>query len=721
MSFGAQRGHRFVLLWIAAGLAGFFLLPWYAIEDGFFSFDWLYGYPFEPPGAPAIAQVLLHQRAWLWPVLPALIVPLFVARRPRGDLFRARVLVVAAGAGLLWMAVQGFAIGPLGFSWEWTEGLFGPLGQRQFGMGVGALFVGLALILLLSEGLGSGALGRSDAFIAGALALCVTLVAAFVLYPVAIILLRAFETDEGGMSFGVLVRNLSSRKVWEVTWHSIVLGLCAAAGSTLLGLILALAVVRTKSRWLKSLRLLSVLPVITPPFVIGLALVLAFGRAGAVTAFVADLFGLQASRYIFGFPGLLLAQLLSFTPIAFLILVGVLEGVSPSLEEASQTLRAGSWRTFRTVTLPLIRPGLANAFLVGFVESLADFGNALVLAGSKYEVLATEIYFSVAGAQGDIPRAAAMAMLLLAFTLTAFLVQQRWVGNARYTTVSGKGDSGLNAPLPKWLTAGVVTIAVSWTLFTLAMYGLVIAGGFVKLLGRDNSFTLEHYRLLFDVVETARGWEWSGRAWHSLGNTILLAAIAAPLTAVFGILTAYLLERQSFRGRKLFEFATMLSFAVPGTVIGVAYVLAFNMPPFDLIGTGAVLVICFIFRNMPVGIRSGVSALSQIDPSLDEASLTLRATTARTLQKVVLPLLRPAIVTALVYGFVRAMTAVSAVIFLVSAEHSLSTTYILGQVETGEYGGAIAYSSVLIVFMLGTVAAVQWALGRRQLGRRAGT
>jgi iron(III) transport system permease protein len=184
-------------------------------------------------------------------------------------------------------------------------------------------------------------------------------------------------------------------------------------------------------------------------------------------------------------------------------------------------------------------------------------------------------------------------------------------------------------------------------------------------------------------------------------------------------MTAYLLVRQRFAGRDLFEFATMLSFAIPGTVIGVGYILAFNVPPIELTGTGAILVICFIFRNMPVGVRAGIAAMSQIDKSLDEASLTLGAGSFTTLRRVVLPLLRPAVVAALVFSFVRAMTAISAVIFLVSANYDMATSYIVGRVENGDYGLAIAYSSVLIAVMLAVIAGVQWLIGQRRIGRRA--
>ena len=184
------------------------------------------------------------------------------------------------------------------------------------------------------------------------------------------------------------------------------------------------------------------------------------------------------------------------------------------------------------------------------------------------------------------------------------------------------------------------------------------------------------------------------------------------------MVTAYLLNRQSFVGKSSFEFGTMLSFAIPGTVIGVSYVLAFNVPPIEITGTGVILVVSFMFRNMPVGVRAGIASMSQIDKSLDESSLTLGANSWQTFRRIILPLLRPAILAALVYSFVRAMTAISAVIFLVSAEYNMATSYIIGRVENNDYGLAIAYSTTLIVVMLVVVATLQFVVSRIELGRR---
>ncbi len=686
-------GHRWLFAWLALGAAGFCLLPWYAVEDGFFSFDWRFGFPLAPEGAPALVQATLNGKTWLWPLTVPWTAALLAALRPRGDALRARVLVLAGVGGILYGLAQGFLIGPLG------------PGAQQLGMGYGALLFHLSLLLALADGLSTWAFTRPDGFVSGALLVVTALVALFVVYPMGIISLRAFETDSGGYSAGVLLQNLASPHLWRVTGNSVLLGLLAAFGSTALALCLALAITRSRRRWARHFRVLSVLPLITPPFVIGMALIVAFGRSGAFT----HLLGLNDSRYIYGLPGVLLAQLLAFTPVGVLILADGIEGISPSMEEAAQTLRASPGHTFYTVTLPLLRPALANAFLVGFIESLADFGNPLVLGGSSFDVLATDTYFAVAGAQADLPRAAAMGLVLLALTVIAFLAQRRFVGDAGYTTVTGKGDAGLPVVLPRAWDAATVALSLTWTALTLGIYALVLTGGFVKAIGRDSTPTLEHFEALFSLP---------GGAWSSLGTTLLLSVIAAPLTAAFSLLTAWLLARQRFRGRAVFELSTMLAFAVPGTVVGISYLLAFNTPPFDLVGTGAVLVLSFVFRNMPVGIRSGLAALAQLDKSLDEASLTLGASTFTTLRRVVLPLLRPALALSLVYGFVRAMTAVSAVIFLVSAEHNLSTTYILAQVESGQYGRAIAYSSVLIVAMLVAVVIVQRVIGQRQVRRR---
>ena len=330
---------------------------------------------------------------------------------------------------------------------------------------------------------------------------------------------------------------------------------------------------------------------------------------------------------------------------------------------------------------------------------MADFGNPLVLGGN-FDVLSTEIFFAIVGAQNDPAMAAILAIVLLCFTLAAFYAQRTWLGRRSYTTVSGKGNSGMHAQLPNVLRYTLYGVVGLWVALTIIVYATIVYGSFVKLWGVDHTLTLAHYTQAFAVGWNEFGLHWRGSAWSSFWTTIIIALVAAPLTAAIGLITAWLLVRQNFAGKNAFEFGTMLSFAIPGTVIGVSYVIAFNVPPIELTGTGIILVLSFIFRNMPVGVRAGVASMSQIDRSLDESSLTLGASSAQTFRLVVLPLLKSAIVAALVYSFVRAMTAISAVIFLVSGRYDMATSYIVGRVENNEYGIAIAYATVLIVVML---------------------
>jgi iron(III) transport system permease protein len=649
--------------------------------------------------------------------------------RSKNDPLFSRLLLVSGTGGLLYVGLQGFSIGIAGWEFATLEGFLGPLDQRQYGLGYGALLTCAAFLFFLTQGIAARGAINGDVFVVGSIGLVIALVGLFILFPVIQILLSALKDEAGLYAPTVFLSKLFDKNIWGLgclsssvscgaALNSLFLAVMVGAGTTTLGLAFALIVTRTGFRAKKLLRALTVLPIITPPFVIGLAIILLFGRSGSVTQFVSGMFDIPAGRWVYGLPGIWFAQMLAFTPIAFLVLIGVVEGVSPSMEEAAQTLRADRWKTFTSVSLPLMRPGLANAFLIGFIESMADFGNPLVLGGN-FDVLSTEIFFAIVGAQNDQGRAAVLALVLLGFTLSAFYAQRRWLGRKSYTTVTGKGDSGTHPRLPKRLTWLVCGTAIPWAILTLVIYAMILFGGFVETWGRDHSLTLRHYITAFSVSSGADGLLWTGAAWNSFGTTLVIAAVAAPLTAAIGLLTAYLLVRQRFTGKDAFEFGTMLSFAIPGTVIGVSYILAFNVPPIELTGTGVILVICFIFRNMPVGVRAGIASMSQLDKSLDEASLTLGATSFTTVRRVILPLLRPAIVAALVYSFVRAITAISAVIFLVSANYDMATSYIIGRVENNDYGLAIAYSSVLILVMLGAISLVQFAVGERRIRRRS--
>jgi iron(III) transport system permease protein len=702
------------------------LLPWYYPQNLTLlkSLPGVFG---GPDTASGVLQALQHHKPWLWVGLLGLALAGGGWALPAG---RAQGwLLVGGGAlGLGGLLASGFAIGAQGWSFDSLGRLFGDLASGQFGIGVGGALVLLALLMLMGAGIARLGYFRGDIFVAGAVVFCSALLLLFVALPVGKSLIGAFLDEAGSFSLPALAERLGQDRVWGlscvvggvrcgVAWNTLFLAVITAAGTTVLGTLIALLAERGNRRLAKPLNILALLPIITPPFVVGLGLILLFGRAGLVNQVLEWAFGIPPTRWFYGLFGVWLAQLFAFTPIAFMIMRGVVQGISPSMEEAAQTLRASRWQTFTTVTLPLMKPGLANAFLVGFIESMADFGNPVVVGG-QYAVLSTDIFFAIVGAQYDQGRAASLALILTGFALTVFFIQQKVLGRTNYTTLTGKGDSGFAMPLPDRVRQLCHGVALPWLAFTVIVYVFAFIGGFVQTWGRDYTPTLKHFTTAFDLQWGEFGLVWAGTAWNSLFTTVKLAAIAAPICASIGLLISWLLARTQFAGQKVFEFSALLAFAIPGTVLGVSYILAFNVPPFELTGTALIIVLCFVFRNLPVGVRAGTASFKQLDKSLDEASTMLRAGTATTLWRVVLPLLKPAVVAALVYSFVRSMTTVSAVVFLVTAENELATTYIIGRVGNGDYGVALAYCTVLIVLMSAVTALIQFVVGERKLGRR---
>lgn len=468
---------------------------------------------------------------------------------------------------------------------------------------------------------------------------------------------------------------------------SIGLAAIVATTVTLLGLFLAILGQRTRfSIVKKSLASISLLPIITPPFVLAFAMIFLFGRQGMVTK---QILGLRTNE-LFGLIGVAGAQILAFTPIAYLVIRGSVASLDPALEEASVTLGAGRWTTFRTITWPLLRPALANAFLLTLIESFADFGNPLILGGDRF-YLSTEV-FSAYSARFDQNEAAVLGLVLLVIVLSIFFAQRRWLGGDSFVTVTGKPSSGKFVELPRAFEAFLLFLFTIWTVLVLSLYGSIIYGSFVKIWGINNTLTLQNYK------------DFMNQGWPVFLYTAKVAAISAVPAAFLGFLIAYLVVRQKFWGRNFVELGSMLSFAIPGTVMGIAYILAFNNGPWLLTSSMVILVLAFIFRNMPVAIRGGIAGLAQIDPSLEEASTTLRANSSTTLRRILVPLLIVPLIGGLIFAFVRAMTAISQVIFLISSGNKLATTLLLGWVEQGQLGRASAMATIMIFSMLAVIS-----------------
>ncbi|WP_114766664.1 ABC transporter permease [Vibrio rhodolitus] len=670
-----------VFYWLVSLVVAFVLLPVFALDYGLLDST-------SDEFRAAMGWSSLNI-SWLWFALPAVLLLRPIQAQNKYAKLRHQFDIGYSAFCMLFVVIS---------SWYTGQGM---------GYATIALFIVLGAVMTLAfsrlEYLGG------DVFVIGSLISIILLITVFIIYPSFAIFVPMFEDDMGNFVAWQFVDILSSSHIIRIIFNSVGLGVAVGIGATFFGLIFAIYTTRIAERSAFIARIFSILPIVTPPFVVGLGVTLMLGRSGYITELMVDWFGLQQTNWLYGFTGIWLAQVLAFAPMSFMILDGAMKSLHPSLEEASYTLRANRYQTFFKIVMPLLKPALANSFLIIFVQSLADFSNPLVLGGS-FDVLATQIYFYIAGAQLDYASASTLGAVLLLFSLAIFVVQYLWIGKRSYVTISGKSYRGDVQPLPTTLKHTVSGLLYFWMAFNILLYGSIFYGSFTVNWGVDYSLTFANYLNLF-------GSGFSEGAWPSLITTMIYAGVAAPLTAFFGLLIAYIVVRQQFHGKKVIEFATMLCFAVPGTVAGVSYILAFNDAPMYLTGTAAIVVISMVMRNVPVGIRSGIAGLGQLDKALDEASLSLRANSLKTITHILLPLLRPAILSTLVFSFVRAMTTVSAIIFLVTPETRVATSYILNRVEDGEYGIAIAYGSILIVVMLAIILIFDFLVGEARVSR----
>ncbi|MFV0421093.1 ABC transporter permease [Oleidesulfovibrio sp.] len=695
-----EVGPVVILSWVAIAMAAYFLLPWVALDYGLTdstmeefidAIGWKY-----------------NSATYIVPAYLALLAP-FAWLRLRGD---ATHPITTRTHGWFYSIAAGCGIAVILAVFILTN--------TALGLGSGIII--LCLAALFSIGIAELGFQRGDTFITGAIIFVTVLVVAFIFFPVWKIFSTLMFEKDGSFVPAQFFTLITSYGIGRVVLNTLVLAFSVGAATTVCGLIFALYAVRATTRLRNFIRIFYILPIITPPFVVGMSLILLFGRAGLINDALMMLFGpngiilqdvFERSGYIYGFSGIFIAQVLSLTPVSYMVISGMLSTINPAMEEASLTMRAGRGETLWNVTMPLLRPAIANAFLLSMISSAADFGNPLVLGGD-YDVLSTEIYFSIAGAQLDFAKASALGLILLALSLSVFVIQKKWVGQKSYVTVTGVETAGNVTPLPRGLQKCMTCFVMLWLALVGFLYASIFLGGFVRQWGADYTLTLKHHGELW-----LNGF--SSGAWPSFFNSITFSVIAAPLTTLTGILVAYILTRKDFTGRRLIDFGTVLIFAVPGTVTGVAYILAFNTPPLHLTGTAAILIITMAIRAMPVGIRGGMSALSQISTNLEEASLLQRAGSLKTIKSVLLPLLKSTIVSSMAYSFIRAMTTVSAVIFLATAGTNVATTFILSRVESGETGVAVAYGSVLILTMLIFTILVQAVTGRSKTERQVKT
>lgn len=506
------------------------------------------------------------------------------------------------------------------------------------------------------------------------------LLAAFVVYPLARLLLMAFTAD-GSFTLANLSPFIDSWYDRQAAVNSILLGCSVGLAGTVLGFIFAYAVTRlSMPKWLKmAVSAVTLLPLISPPFTSSIALTLSLGPNGILL----ELLGLGNFNF-YGFWGTFISETLTFFPVAFMTLSTILARIDPNLEDAAYSLGASSFKVFRSVTLPLAAPGIANAFLLVFSCSLADFATPQVLGGHSFPVLPTQAYLQITGMY-DFKGGSALSFMLLIPAIAVYVLQRYWVGKKSYVTVSGKagGRSSVKGP-GLMLTSGIVGVVAFVSVFILYLYAIILSASIVKIWGINNTLTLEHYEYVFTYGMKA------------IKDTLLIACIGTPLGGLLAVLVGYATTRLKVRGSRTLETVSLLNYTLPGTVVGIAYIIAFNDKPIVLTGTLYILVAAYVFRYSSAGIRNVIAALTQIDPSIEEASRSLGASSVKTFTSVTVPLVLPAILAGMRYLFIHSMTAISATIFLVSVHWTLITTRILECMTELQFAQACAFSIVLI-------------------------
>ena len=524
----------------------------------------------------------------------------------------------------------------------------------------------------------------------------------FILYPLAILLVDSFVTDSGP-SFEVFTRIFQMGSFTTAITNTLAVGFLVSIVSALVGLLFAYVevYVKLKTKFMSGLfQVVSMLPVVSPPFVLSLSIIMLFGKSGLITRYLLGMY----DNSVYGFWGIFVVQTLTFFPVCYMMLKGLLKNIDLSLEEAARDTGASRWKVFTSVTLPLVLPGLGNAFLVTFIESIADFANPMIIGGS-YDTLATTIYLQITGAY-DKQGAAAMAVVLLCITLLMFVVQ-KYVLEAKSTaTLSGKASRARMLITDASVRIPLTVICCALAIFVVVMYLCVPFGALFKTWGYDFSLTTKWFEQVFTKYH----------GFQAFRDSFLLSLIAAPITAILSMIISYLVVKRNFRTKGFIEAVSMLAMAVPGTVLGVGYIRGFSGGIFHtgvlqgIYGSAAILIIVFIVRSLPTGTRSGISALRQIDKSIEESAYDMGADSFTVFRTVTLPLIKDSFFSGLVTAFVRSITAISAIILLVTPQFFLITVQINEFAEKGNYGIACAFATILIVITYGSVLLMNLAI-----------
>ncbi len=427
----------------------------------------------------------------------------------------------------------------------------------------------------------------------------VILLSVFIIYPQArVVLLPGLQGYFDFLAGQTWVRPLV---------NSVQITLLSTTTATILGFIYAYAMVYSQMRWKPFFRVVGLLPLLSPPFVVAASYILLFGPRGVISYHV---FGMSPN--VLGIGGLWGVQTIAFFPFAYQLIADVLSRSDARLEQAAHNLGAGHWQVFRTVTLPLLRPGLLAAVLMTGIYILEDFGNP-ALIGGNYRVLSTQAYGLITGF-GDLSGAAAVSTILLLLALGMYIVRLRLEGSRSYVTVTGRTGSIPRPPVPKIVSRLCFAACMALSVLILLVYGILLASAFVVAFPNNLNFTLENF-------------EYVGAHAVSLRNTLVFGGTAAILSGLLAVLIGYLVQRRSWPGRRIVDFIAILPAAVPGIFFGIGYSSAFNQRAFDWLDRGALITLPWLtsglapsMKSISQRAKSGIGSTNGEPYSSDEAA-----------------------------------------------------------------------------------------------------
>ncbi len=516
------------------------------------------------------------------------------------------------------------------------------------------------------------------------------LLVVFVLLPIWAILSFSFVTPDG---YGLdnYVRYLSSARFRNILSNTFTVTLSVTFVTILLAYGFAYAIERTCMPFKRALRLVALLPIFSPSLVQALGLQFLLGRNGLVNR----TFGTEIE--IYGFWGIFIADTLYAFPHAFLILSTALAVSDARLYESATSLGASAMRSFFTVTLPSSRYGVASATFVTFTIVITDFGNPVVIGGN-YSVLAVEIYNQVSGQANFAMGAVVGVILLLPAALAVF--GEKWIARRQYAAITAQ--SVPLVPKPRllrdlaWLGYSLAVAAA-----ILIVVATVVYASFVRLWPYNMSLSLRHYQ--FDVQNGIQ----------PLWTSIYVAIMTALFGVVFVIAAAYVNHQMQGRLIRFLYFLSILPAAVPGMVLGLGYIFAFNNPAnpvYAIYGTMFIIALCNIYHYHAQAFLLATTNMKQISRSFDEASATLGASRFTTLWRITLPLIWPTVVGVGVFFFMRAMVTLSAVIFLITPATQLAAVSVLYLDDRGALNQAAAFAVCIMATVVGFLIAVQLLL-----------